>query len=273
MTQRLDSVFATTQKENRAALITFVMAYDQSREMSAAILSALPAAGADIVELGMPFSDPMADGPVIDAAGKRALKAGATLAGTLELVREFRRSNDITPLILMGYYNPIFQYGTERFARDAKEAGADGVIIVDLPYEESQEFTRYLTASDFAFIRLMAPTTLPERMATIGSDAKGFIYYISMKGITGASLASTQEASLPLALQSLRKYTKAPIAVGFGIKHADQAQEVAQQADGVVVGSAIVKEIAESATTEEALTRVKALVGSLSHAMKRKLAA
>ncbi|NBO19290.1 MAG: tryptophan synthase subunit alpha [Proteobacteria bacterium] len=237
MSTRIESTFSGL-KGKRAALIPFLMAFDPDRETTLAALDALVEAGADIIEIGIPFSDPMADGPVIQAAGLRALQGGATLAGVLALVAEFRRKNTHTPLILMGYYNPIYRYGAEVFCADAAKAGADGLILVDLPPEEEQELTPYLQAQGLKLIRLIAPTSLETRAKTLCESASGFVYYISVTGITGAKSANNSDLKAQLA--QLRQHTKLPIAVGFGIKTPQQVKDVASMADAVVVGSALV---------------------------------
>jgi tryptophan synthase alpha chain len=242
---RIARRFAALKEEGRAGLVTFLMAGDPGREQFARILAGLPKAGADLIEIGMPFSDPMADGPAIQAAGLRALKAGMTLKGTLELVREFRRRDEATPIILMGYYNPIYRHGSERFVDDAKAAGVDGLIIVDLPPEEDEELCLPAMAGGLDFIRLTAPTTDEHRLPTVLRRASGFVYYVSITGITGTRSAAT--ASVESALHRLRRFTDLPVAVGFGIKTPGQAAEIASHADAAVVGSALVQRIAEAA--------------------------
>lgn len=249
---RIKTTFTKTKAEQRPALIPFIMGYDGE---SLPILHALVAGGADIIEIGVPFSDPMADGPVIAAAGLRALKAGASLAKILALVAEFRKTNSTTPIILMGYYNPIYRYnphptlplqgegkgggGAEKFCKDASAAGVDGVIIVDLPPEEEGELTPALAANKVDFIRLIAPTSLGERLKKLTHTASGFIYYIAVAGITGGKSASKEELQTRLA--EIRTHTKLPIAVGFGIKTPEQAAALKNTADAVVVGSALVE--------------------------------
>lgn len=239
---RIDARFRALKQEGRAGLITFITAGDPDRATAQTILDGLPAAGADLIELGLPFSDPMADGPVIEAASHRALKAGASLAVTLAMVREFRRKDQTTPIILMGYYNPIYAHGAERFAIDAAEAGVDGLIIVDLPPEESEELAAPARAAGIDIIYLTAPTTDEARLPTVLASASGFVYYVSIAGITGAAGASRDSVSR--AVERLRRFTDLPLAVGFGIKSAAQVAEIGQIADGVVVGSAIVQRIA-----------------------------
>jgi len=242
---RIARRFAKLKEEGRAGLVTFLMAGDPSREAFQRILAGLPGAGADLIEIGMPFSDPMADGPAIQAAGLRALKAGMTLKGTLELVREFRRGDDATPIVLMGYYNPIYRHGSEKFVADARDAGVDGLIIVDLPPEEDEELALPAMAGGLDFVRLTAPTTDEHRLPTVLRRASGFVYYVSITGITGTRSAAV--ASVETALERLRRFTDLPVAVGFGIKTPGQAAEVARHADAAVVGSALVQRIAEAA--------------------------
>lgn len=244
MSERIEKTFARLRAEKRAALIPFIMGYDPDAKTSAAILDALPKAGADLIEIGMPFSDPMADGPVIQAAGKRALKAGATISGILELVRNFRKKHAEVPIILMGYFNPLYRYGNEKFCTDAANAGVDGIILVDLPPEEEQEIRPYLKASGLKLIRLIAPTSGDKRLPLLAKSASGFIYYISVAGITGAKTADP--TGLKLKVDHLRIFTKLPIAVGFGIKTAQQAKQVAAFSDAVVVGSVLVAVIAKT---------------------------
>lgn len=240
--RRLARRFARLAAEGRAGLVTFVSAGDPDIDTSLALLKRLPGAGADIVELGMVFSDPMADGPAIQAAGKRALKAGITLKKTLDMVRAFRAADAETPLVLMGYYNPIYVYGNERFAKDAKAAGADGVIVVDLPPEEDAELRPLANAQGLDFIRLATPTSDDSRLPVVLSGASGFIYYVSILGITGTRSAGAE--AVADALARLRRLTQLPIAVGFGIRTAPQAAAIAAVADAAVVGSALVERIA-----------------------------
>ncbi len=241
MTQRLDATFSRAREEGRAALVTYVMAGDPDPETSLAVLKALPEAGADIVEFGLPFTDPMADGPAIQASGLRALKGGQTTAKTLDLVARFRAGNAATPVILMGYFNPIYQYGVERFLDDAKAAGVDGLIVVDLPPEEDEELCLPALAKGVNFIRLATPTTDDARLPAVLANTSGFVYYVSIAGITGAG--SAQAASIEAAVQRLRRHTDLPLAVGFGITTPERAAEVARVADAAVVGSAIVNKI------------------------------
>ncbi len=238
MTSRIETRFAELSRENRAALVTFVMAGDPDLATSLEILKALPQAGADIIEFGMPFTDPMADGPAIQAAGLRALKAGMTLTKTLALVSEFRRFDQTTPLVLMGYYNPIYIHGVEKFLAEAKAAGVDGLIVVDLPPEEDSELCLPALDAGLAFIRLATPTTDAARLPAVLANTSGFVYYVSITGITGA--AAPEAAQVATAVARLKQHTKLPVAVGFGVKNAASAAGIAAVADGVVVGSALV---------------------------------
>jgi tryptophan synthase alpha chain len=248
MSGRIERRFAELKEEGRAGLITFLSAGDPDRETFGAILSGLPAAGADLIEIGMPFSDPMADGPSIQAGSLRALKAGMTLPGVLDLVRRFRRADETTPLVLMGYYNPIYTYGPERFLDDAKAAGVDGLILVDLPPEEDDELCLPARGKGLAFIRLATPTTDERRLPKVLSNTSGFIYYVSITGITGVGRPVVELVGQAVA--RLRRHTDLPVAVGFGIRTPDQAAEVARVADAAVVGSALVELIAGSLDAE-----------------------
>jgi tryptophan synthase alpha chain len=239
--ERIDAKFAALKAEQRAALIPFITAGDPNRETSRALLAALPAAGADLIELGMPFSDPMADGPAVQASSLRALRAGMTLQGVLDCVADFRTANQTTPIVLMGYCNPIFSYGAERFVKAAAAAGVDGLIVVDLPPEEEDELKPYSDASGLAIIRLVAPTTDDQRLSRAIKVTSGFVYFISITGITGTRSFTVDEI-LPH-LERLRRATHLPKAVGFGIRTPEHAGAVAKIADAVVVGSAIVAEI------------------------------
>ncbi|MBT3629237.1 MAG: tryptophan synthase subunit alpha [Rhodospirillaceae bacterium] len=241
MSWRIERRFQALKSEGRSGLVTFTMMGDPDIETSFEILRGLPAAGADIIEIGSPFTDPMADGPVIQVAGQRALKAGITLEKTIGLVRRFREEDGETPLILMGYYNPIYIYGVERFLRDALDAGLDGLIIVDLPPEEDSELCLPALEAGLAFIRLTAPTTDDARLPRVLENSSGFVYYISITGITGAGAASA--GSIDESVARLRRHTDLPIAVGFGIKTPQQAGDVARVADAAVVGSAIISAI------------------------------
>jgi len=238
MTTRIEGRFAALKQEGRAALVTFTMAGDPDYDTSLAIVKSLPKAGADVIELGMPFTDPMADGPAIQAAGQRALKAGQRMTKTLALVREFRKGDDETPIVLMGYYNPIYIYGKDRFLADAKSAGVDGLIIVDLPPEEDDELCIPALKAGLNFIRLATPTTDEKRLPAVLNNTSGFVYYVSITGITGA--AAPDAAKVTAAVSRIKLHTKLPVAVGFGVRTAEQAQAIAGGADGVVVGSALV---------------------------------
>lgn len=243
MISRISDMFARVHAENRSAFIPFIMAGDPNPNASEALLDALPAAGADMVELGMPFSDPMADGPTIQAAGLRALEAGTTIEAILGIAERFRARHPAVPLILMGYYNPIYVFGAETFANRAAAAGIDGLIVVDLPPEEEKELVPYLEAKGLALVRLVTPTSLESRLPRLLESAKGYIYYISVTGVTGAKTAD--KAELETQVKRLKAATPLPVAVGFGIKTAEQVMQVGAYSDGVVVGSAIVQQIAE----------------------------
>ncbi len=238
---RIDRRFAALKQEGRGGLVTFVTAGDPDHETSLALLKGLPGAGADVIELGMPFTDPMADGPAIQAAGLRALTNGARMTGTLDLVRAFRQQDNETPLVLMGYYNPIYSYGVERFLADAGKAGIDGLIVVDLPPEEDDELCVPALKAGVSFIRLTTPTTDDARLPAVLANTSGFVYYVSVTGITGAGSASN--AAIDEAVARLRRHTDLPLAVGFGINTPEQAAAVARVADAAVVGSAIVRQI------------------------------
>ena len=244
MNTRIERRFAALKKEGRAALVTFTMAGDSDYETSLAIARALPKAGADVIELGMPFTDPMADGPAIQAAGLRALKSGQRMTKTLALVREFRKEDDETPIVLMGYYNPIYVYGSDRFLADAKAAGVDGLIVVDLPPEEDEELCMPALKAGINFIRLATPTTDDKRLPTVLTNTSGFVYYVSVTGITGAAALDTTKATAAVA--RIKRHTRLPVAVGFGVRTAEQARAIAEGADGVVVGSALVDALRQS---------------------------
>ncbi|MGC1094344.1 MAG: tryptophan synthase subunit alpha, partial [Pseudolabrys sp.] len=244
MSTRIEKRFAALKKEGRAALVTFTMAGDPDYETSLAIAKALPGAGADIIELGMPFTDPMADGPAIQAAGLRALKSGQRMTKTLAMVREFRKTDDETPIVLMGYYNPIYIYGNDRFLADAKAAGVDGLIIVDLPPEEDEELCLPTLKAGLNFIRLATPTTDDKRLPTVLTNTSGFVYYVSITGITGAAAPDT--GKVMTAVARIKRHTKLPVAVGFGVKTAEHARAIAEGADGVVVGSALIDILRQS---------------------------
>lgn len=259
MSDRIEKTFAAL-KGKRAALIPFIMGYDPHMKASQAMLEALPEAGADIIEIGMPFSDPMADGPVIQAAGLRALAAGGNVTGVLAMVKSFRMRNNTTPIILMGYFNPIYRYGNEKFCKDAASAGVDGLIIVDLPPEEEGELTPHLQSSGLKLIRLIAPTSDDARMELLCKSASGFVYYISVAGITGAKSASSSE--LESRIGRLREHSGLPIAAGFGIKTTEQVRAAAKIADAVVVGSALV-DIQNKSGQDAAINFVKTLAKAL----------
>ncbi len=263
---RLASTFARLKKESRAAFIPFVSGGDPDMETSAAILDALPGCGADIIELGMPFSDPMADGPAVQASSTRALKAGATLPKVIELVKKFRRKDSKTPLVLMGYFNPIHAYGTARFARDVAAAGVDGLIAVDLPIEEDEVLRLPAAAQGVDLVRFVTPTTDDSRLRRILEAASGYLYYVSVAGVTGTK--SFAEADVAAALARVRAATQLPVAVGFGIKTPEQAATIARLADGVVVGSALVNRVAETAgqSPETVVKAVAELAGALAQA-------
>ena len=244
MSTRIDRRFAELKSQGRAALVTFVTAGDPDYDTSLKIIKGLPKAGADIIELGVPFTDPMADGPVIQAGGLRALANGQTLKKTLKMVKEFRLSDDVTPIVLMGYYNPIYVYGVDKFLIDAKKAGADGLIVVDLPPEEDDELCLPAMKAGMNFIRLATPTTDDERAPKVFENTSGFVYYVSVLGITGSKAPDLK--SVKANVNRLRKHTALPICVGFGVKTAEQARMITKDADGVVVGSALVSAVANS---------------------------
>ena len=239
MTARIDQTFAARKAKGQAVFVAYMMGGDGGREQSQKLLEAMPGAGVDIIELGIPFTDPMADGPVIEEAGIRAREAGTTLHSVLEMATEFRKKNDTTPIIVMGYCNPIHHMGYAEFSKAAKAAGVDGAIIVDLPPEEDSELRAAFDSHDLALIRLATPTTDAERLPKVVNGTKGFVYYVSMTGITGASFA--QAGSVAEQVAKVREASSLPVVVGFGVKTPERAREVAKDADGVVVGSAIVK--------------------------------
>jgi len=266
MTTRIDRRFASLKREGRAGLVTFVTAGDPDYGTSLAIVQAAPAAGADVVELGMPFTDPMADGPAVQASSLRALKAGQTLRKTLDLVRAFRAGDDDTPIVLMGYYNPIYIYGVDRFLTDAVSAGVDGLIVVDLPAEEDDELCVPALKAGLNFIRLTTPTTDDKRLPVVLANTSGFVYYVSITGITGA--ATPEFGRVAQAVARLKRHTDLPIAVGFGVKNAEHARAIAQGADGVVVGSALVEAVrtsldADGKATAKTVPAVIDLIASL----------
>ncbi|MFY0733947.1 MULTISPECIES: tryptophan synthase subunit alpha [Aurantimonas] len=265
MTTRIEDRFRALKEEGRPAFVTFVMAGDPDHETALEIARALPAAGADIIELGMPFSDPMADGPAIQKAGLRALQAGASLKKTLSLVRAFREGDQTTPIVLMGYFNPIYIYGVEAFVADALEAGVDGLIVVDLPPEMDDELCLPALDKGLNFIRLATPTTDDKRLPAVLKNTSGFVYYVSITGITGSAAPDADKVAA--AVGRIKKHTDLPVCVGFGVTSADQAREIGKGADGVVVGSAIVKAIEQSLENGRATARtvsdVRDLVGEI----------
>jgi len=236
--------FAALARDNRAGLVTFITAGDPDDRTSAALLKALPQAGADVIELGMPFTDPMADGPTIQASALRALKGGHRLSKTLHLVRAFRRDDDATPIVLMGYYNPIYIYGVERFLAEARDAGVDGLIVVDLPPEEDEELCVPTLNAGLNFIRLATPTTDDARLPAVLANTSGFVYYVSVTGITGG--ATPDYASVAASVGRIKRHTDLPVAVGFGVKSPESAAAVAAHADAVVVGTALIDVLARS---------------------------
>jgi tryptophan synthase alpha chain len=244
MTKRMDEKFAALKAEGRPALVTYFMAGDPDYATALEIMKGLPGAGADIIELGAPFSDPMADGPSIQMAGQRALKAGQTLHKTLDMLRDFRKSDETTPVVMMGYYNPIYVYGVDRFLGDAVEAGLDGLIVVDLPPEMDDELCIPALAKGINFIRLATPTTDDRRLPTVLKNTSGFVYYVSMTGITGSALPDPSK--IGAAVARIKGHTALPVCVGFGVKTAEHARLIGAAADGVVVGTAIVNEVAGS---------------------------
>ncbi|MGN6549154.1 MAG: tryptophan synthase subunit alpha [Pararhizobium sp.] len=267
MTARMDKRFAKLKTENRPALVTYFMGGDPDYDTSLAIMKALPGAGADVIELGMPFSDPMADGPAIQLAGQRALKGGQTLKKTLAMARAFREGDDETPIVMMGYYNPIYIYGVDRFLDDALAAGIDGLIIVDLPPEMDDELCIPALKKGINFIRLATPTTDDCRLPAVLKNTSGFVYYVSMTGITGSALADTEKVAT--AVRRIKGHTDLPVCVGFGIKTAEHARAIGASADGVVVGTAIVAEVAASLDAEnragaDTIARVERMVRTLS---------
>ena len=265
MTTRIEDRFRALKEEGRPAFVTFVMAGDPDHETALEIARALPAAGADIIELCMPFSDPMADGPAIQKAGLRALQAGASLKKTLSLVRAFREGDQTTPIVLMGYFNPIYIYGVEAFVADALEAGVDGLIVVDLPPEMDDELCLPALDKGLNFIRLATPTTDDKRLPAVLKNTSGFVYYVSITGITGSAAPDADKVAA--AVGRIKKHTDLPGCVGFGVTSADQAREIGKGADGVVVGSAIVKAIEQSLengrATDRTVSDVRDLVGEI----------
>src|ERR1700758_2517299 len=271
MTTRIDRRFAALKDEGRAALVTFTMAGDPDYATSLAILKALPKAGADVIELGMPFTDPMADGPAVQAAGLRALHAGQTLKKTLAAVRDVRAGDDATPIVLMGYYNPIYIYGVDRFLADAKAAGVDGLIVVDLPPEEDSELCLPAMKAGLNFIRLATPTTDDKRLPAVLANTSGFVYYVSITGITGAAAPDTGKVAAAVA--RIKRHTRLPVCVGFGVRTAEQARAMAEGADGVVVGSALVDAVrgnlgADGRASPATVTAVADLVRTLAKGVR-----
>lgn len=253
MSTRIDRRFAQCAAEGRAALVTFVMCGDPDLDTSLAIIKALPGAGADVLEIGMPFTDPMADGPSIQAAGLRALKAGASMKNTLRIVSEFRKTDADTPVVLMGYYNPIYVYGVDKFLVDAKSAGVDGLIVVDLPPEEDAELCVPALDAGVNFIRLATPTTDDKRLPAVLRNTSGFVYYVSITGITGAAIPDYSRVASAVA--RIKKHTSLPVAVGFGVKNAQSAAQIAAHADGVVVGSALIDALKQSLDGNDRATK------------------
>jgi tryptophan synthase alpha chain len=271
MTTRIDTRFDELRREGRAAFVTFLMAGDPDLETSLAIIKALPRAGADIIEVGMPFTDPMADGPAIQASGLRALKAGTTLKKTLALVGDFRSSDDATPIILMGYYNPIYIYGVDKFLADARAAGVDGLILVDMPAEEDDELCIPALKAGLNFIRLATPTTDDKRLPAVLANTSGFVYYVSITGITGSASADTEVVATAVA--RIKRHTQLPVCVGFGIRTPEQARAIASRADGAVVGTALVDALgksldAEGRATAATVSAVTDLVAALAQGVR-----
>jgi tryptophan synthase alpha chain len=263
---RIQARFQACAAEGRAALVTFITAGDPDLDSSAAILAALPGAGADVIELGVPFTDPMADGIPVQLAGQRALKAGQTLRKTLAMVESFRAAGNDTPIVLMGYYNPIYVYGVERFLVDARKAGIDGLIVVDLPPEEDAELCLPALKAGISFIRLATPTTDDKRLPKVLQNTSGFVYYVSVTGVTGGAIADY--GAVGDAVARIKRHTELPVAVGFGVKTAQDAIQIAGSADGVVVGSALVERVrlsldAEGKATEKTVSAVTSLVAEL----------
>jgi tryptophan synthase alpha chain len=271
VTTRIDTRFAELKKEGRAAFVTFVMCGDPDLATSLEIIKALPKAGADVIELGMPFTDPMADGPAIQAAGLRALKAGTTLKKTLQMVRDFRSGDNATPIVLMGYYNPIYIYGVDKFLVDAKSAGVDGLIIVDLPPEEDSELCLPAMKAGLNFIRLATPTTDDKRLPAVLANTSGFVYYVSITGITGS--ASADAADVSSAVARIKRHTELPVCVGFGIRTPEAARGIAQAANGAVVGSALIDALratldSEGRATAKTVSAVADLTSALAQGVR-----
>ncbi len=254
---RIDAKFAQLKAEGKKAFVTYVMAGDPDYDRSLEVVKGLPGAGVDIIELGLPFTDPMADGPTIQLAGQRALEAGMTLQKTLDMAAEFRKTDDTTPIVLMGYYNPIYNRGVDTFLADAKAAGIDGLIVVDLPPEEDEELCIPAQKAGLNFIRLATPTTDDKRLPKVLTNTSGFVYYVSITGITGAAEAQASDVGPEVA--RIKAKTDLPIIVGFGVNTPEKAEAIASVADGTVVGSAIVNQIGSGKSTEEVLAFVKSL--------------
>ena len=271
MTSRIEKRFAEAKEANRPALVTYVMAGDPDLATSQAILESLPQAGSDIIEFGMPFSDPMADGVAIQLSGQRALAAGMTLRGVLGMVEDFRRKDETTPIVLMGYYNPIYSFGVEKFLAAAKHAGVDGLIVVDLPTEEDAELCIPALKAGLNFIRLTTPTTDDKRLPTVLENTSGFVYYVSMTGITGAAIKS--RAAVGEAVERIKSHTDLPVAVGFGIKTPEDASEIGRYADGVVVGTVLVDAVGQSLVdgkaSDKTIGAVRDIVAGLAAGVKR----
>jgi tryptophan synthase alpha chain len=271
MTTRIDARFAELKKQGRSAFVTFLMAGDPDIDTSLAIIKALPKAGADVIEIGMPFTDPMADGPAIQASGLRALKAGMTLKKTLALVRDFRAGDDATPIVLMGYYNPIYIYGVEKFIADAKSAGVDGLILVDLPAEEDDELCVPALKAGLNFIRLVPPTADDKRLSVVLRNTSGFVYYVSITGITGSAAADI--AAVTTAVARIKRHTGLPVCVGFGIRTPEAARAIAENAEGAVVGTALVDALygsldSDGRATAQTVSAVADLVASLAQGVR-----
>ena len=268
---RIDRCFADMARQQRAGLAAFVTAGDPDPHRSARLIAGLPGAGADIIEIGMPFTDPVADGPVIQASSQRALKAGMTLAGTIDIVRQVRRNDDDTPIVLMGYYNPIHSYGNDAFLKDAIDAGVDGLILVDLPSEEDRELCLPAVEAGLNWIRLATPTTDSKRLPAVLAHASGFVYYVSITGITGTRGATRQ--TIASAVDRLRRHTDLPVTVGFGIRNGEQAAGVARIADAVAVGSAFCQAVADGLDngkgTDAPIDNVLALCEAISHGVRK----
>jgi tryptophan synthase alpha chain len=271
VTTRIDARFAELAKQGRSALVAYLMAGDPDPKTSLDIIKALPKAGADIIEIGMVFTDPMADGPSIQAAGLRALKAGMTLKKTLEMVRDFRKDDNATPVVLMGYYNPIYIYGVDKFLVDAKSAGIDGLIVVDLPPEEDTELCLPAMKAGLNFIRLATPTTDDKRLPAVLANTSGFVYYVSITGITGS--ASADSTAVGEAVARIKRHTKLPVCVGFGIRTPDAARAIAENANGAVVGTALVDALrgsldVEGRATPKTVSAVADLVSALAQGVR-----